>query len=258
MQCLRKHNLVFLPGLDGTGFSFEPLRKRIPPDMDVTIIRYPDHDFLSFEETVEYAAAQVPPDAYPVVIAESFSGPVAVQLIGSGRLKAKCLILCATFAKAPRPILLRIAQVMPLTFLMGLPVPQRVLKAMLGNNGSGDGLLSLWGRIRAAVAPSVLAHRLRMLSRVDVTPWLERLSLPCCYLQAAGDRVVPPSCLSIFAERIPNLVVKCVDGPHFILQARPQACLTAIDEFLRLAKEERETEDDWRCALTGIVNGPDQ
>jgi len=48
------------------------------------------------------------------------------------------------------------------------------------------------------------------------------------------DRIVPSSCLKDFSRGIPHLYVRKIDAPHFILQAEPQACLAAIDEFLYL------------------------
>ena len=68
-------HLVFMPGMEGTGLSAEPLMKLIPSDVAFTIVRYPTDKLLSFEETVECAAKQFPPGIPPVVVAESFSGP---------------------------------------------------------------------------------------------------------------------------------------------------------------------------------------
>lgn len=117
MKWLSNQHLVLMPGLDGTGLSFEPLLPFLPADAKITIIRYPTDKLLSFEETVECAAEQIPAGNPPVVIAESFSGPVAIQMIGSGRVQAKALILCATFAKSPRPIVWRIMRFLRLPLL---------------------------------------------------------------------------------------------------------------------------------------------
>ena len=109
MNSLRDHTIIFFPGMDGSGISFEPLGRLIPNDVHIKVIRYPEDRFFSFEETVQCAKDQIGDDRKNViVIAESFSGPVAVALVGSGELRAECLILCSTFARSPRPLLLEI------------------------------------------------------------------------------------------------------------------------------------------------------
>ena len=132
MTSLCKQHIVFMPGLDGTGLSAEPLLQLIPSDTNVNVIRYPTDKQLSFPDILEYAAAQFPAGILPVVIAESFSGPVAIELIASGRVKAKCLILCATFARAPRPILFRISRFLGFPRLIRPVMPPNFFKIFLG------------------------------------------------------------------------------------------------------------------------------
>ncbi len=134
MQSISGQKIIFLPGIDGTGISFEPLGQVLPKDADVKIIRYPPDELLDFEETVLYVKKQIQnyQDGF-IVIAESFSGPV-----------------------------------------------------------------------------------------------------PCLYIQATSDRSVPSSSLLDFIEAVPDLRVKRIKGPHFILQARPRESLSAIRNFVVL------------------------
>ena len=227
----KNHHLVFLPGLDGTGLSAEPLMKLIPSDVAVTIVRYPADRLLSFEETIECAAKHFPAGVAPVVIAESFSGPVAIQLIASGRVPAKGLILCATFARSPHPLLLKISRRLGVTSFIKPEMPKHFFKVLLGEEFA-ESLAPLWKRVHAGVSARVLDHRLGIISRVDVTRWLGKLSIPCLYLQATADRIIPSSCLADLVKSIPDLEIKRIKGPHFILQAQPQASLTAIEKFM--------------------------
>jgi pimeloyl-ACP methyl ester carboxylesterase len=93
-------------------------------------------------------------------------------------------------------------------------------------------LANLWRQIRPRVSPQVLAHRLELVRQTDVRTWLPRLTLPCLYLQATGDRTVPPQALQDFTAALPHLQVVRIPGPHFILQAQPQASLTAVCNFV--------------------------
>ncbi len=236
MDPLSGHTIIFLPGIDGTGISFDPLGKALPRDVRVKIVRYPTDRLLGFEETVQYAGDRIETDREnAIVLAESFSGPVAIALIGSGRLKAKCLILCATFARSPRPVLLKILNSLPLELLMRFPFPGFLLKHVVeGGEDAARLFLTMWQKVKVLVPPEVLAHRLKVIDGVDVRGWLPKLDIPCCYIQAASDRTVPASALFDFTEGISDLRVRRIKGPHFILQARPEASLAAIREFVGL------------------------
>jgi len=234
MKALSGEQLVFLPGLDGTGISYEPLSQFIAADANVTVVRYPTDQVLSFQETVECAAGQVNSANGAVVVAESFSGPIAVELIGTAQLKPKCLVLCATFARSPRPLMLSIGRKLPLAAIMGVPLPQALLRFVLGGAEFTASLLPMWHRVRAMVSPKVLAHRLGVVSQVDVRRWLPALTMPCCYLQAEGDVVVPSTAALDFVAAVPHLKLKSMRGPHFLLQARPEESAAAIEEFRNL------------------------
>jgi pimeloyl-[acyl-carrier protein] methyl ester esterase len=236
MHPLIGQSIVFLPGIDGTEISFEPLRELLPRDADVKVIRYPVDKILDFDETVKCVADQVQSvhqDA--IVIAQSFSGPVAVALVGSGKLKAKCLILCSTFAKSPRPALLKILGFLPLELILSLPFPKFFLKHVIGGEDEATDLfLAMWQRVKPLVPARTLVHRLKVVSRVDVRDWLPKLTIPCLYIQATFDRSVPASSLFDFTENVADLRVKRIKGPHFILQARPEESLSAILNFMDL------------------------
>jgi pimeloyl-ACP methyl ester carboxylesterase len=240
MKWLSNQHLVFMPGLDGTGLSFEPVLPHLPADTKIIIVRYPTDKLLTFDETVECAVQQIPTGKHPVVIAESFSGPIAIQMIGSGRVKAKALILCATFAKPPRPFFWRLIRFLRLPLLIRPDMPKRFFKIVIGDDKLIADLLPLWKKVHADVPARVMDHRLKMINQVDVTKWLKKLPVPCCYLQATDDRIVRSSCLADFENCIPNLEIKRIKAPHFILQAQPQACLDAIEEFLNIINQDKQ------------------
>jgi pimeloyl-[acyl-carrier protein] methyl ester esterase len=233
MHPLSGRTLVFLPGLDGTGLSFEPVEKLLPHDVDVRVVRYPNDKRLDFEQTVHWARSQIPGDREVVVLAESFSGPVAAALAGSGQINAGYVIFCATFARSPRPGWINASKHLPMTALLRLPFPSAILCPFVeGGRESVDILMDLWRRVRKIVPPDTLIHRLHLINTIDVRGWLPHLSMPCLYIQATGDRTVPPSCLLNFVITVPHLSVRRIKGPHFILQAQPRLCLAAIEDLL--------------------------
>ena len=67
---------------------------------------------------------------------------------------------------------------------------------------------------------------------MDVRSRLKAIKVPCCYIQAKSDKLVPPRCLRSFQEGIPHLFLAEVEGPHLILQARPESCSQIINDFM--------------------------
>jgi len=76
-----------------------------------------------------------------------------------------------------------------------------------------------------------MQHRLKIINEADVTAWLAKIKIPCCYLQATNDRVVPASCAEEIKKIAPFVEIIKISAPHFILQAEPQACLNAVKNF---------------------------
>jgi pimeloyl-[acyl-carrier protein] methyl ester esterase len=59
---------------------------------------------------------------------------------------------------------------------------------------------------------------------VDVRSQLAGTGVPVLYLQATRDSVVPGAALADMQRVLPGIHVARIDGPHFLLQARPAPC----------------------------------
>ena len=70
--------LLLLPGMDGTGELFSDLRDTLAGESEPVVIRYPSNKELSFYELAELVQKCFPVEEPFVIIAESFSVPVAV------------------------------------------------------------------------------------------------------------------------------------------------------------------------------------
>jgi pimeloyl-[acyl-carrier protein] methyl ester esterase len=73
--------IVLLPGMDGTGALFEPLLGVIPACFSTQIVQYPPDRPLSYEQLLPLVREQVPVDRRLVLVAESFSGPLALRFV---------------------------------------------------------------------------------------------------------------------------------------------------------------------------------
>lgn len=88
---------LLLPGLDGTGRLFDGFVRHTPEHASCTLADYPvDHE-LFYPECAGLVVSEFLPDGQFVIVAESFSGPVAV-LVAANRPKGLVgVVLCNTF-----------------------------------------------------------------------------------------------------------------------------------------------------------------
>ncbi len=97
------HRLILLPGMDGTGDLFDPLLKMIPPKYQVQAIAYPADELLSYEGLYDFVGDQLRNQGQIILVAESFSGPLALRIANSEPERIRAVILCASFVYPPVP-----------------------------------------------------------------------------------------------------------------------------------------------------------
>ena len=225
-------NLILLPGLDGTGILFRPLLAALPADIRPKVIAYPTHQRLSLAEHAELVAGQLP-SGEVVVLAESFSGLVALSLLAK-EIQQKSVIFAGSFAEPPCPLLLALASLVPWGGPLVRWAPNFALRRYcLGRNANSQ-QLALLREALAAVSPEVLVHRLALLR--TRRPFVrQQFKVPCHYLRANQDRLVPASAADWFQKHFHQCQVETLEGPHFLLQAKPQECAVWIAPIVRNA-----------------------
>ena len=220
--------IVLLPGLDGTGALFDDFVRTAPATVRPEVASLP-REPLGYAELVEQLAPrlQLTPDT--ILLAESFSGPLAILL--AERQQVAALVLCNTFVTPPR---WRALAALPLEPFFHLPLPAAVVRwFFVGSDAPG----TLVERVRATVAsvpPAVLASRVASVSSVDVADALARCSAPLVYLRGMNDRLVPEASVDavVRAASVPVSVMR-IPGPHLLLQAAPEAAWRAIESANR-------------------------
>ncbi|WP_026852079.1 alpha/beta fold hydrolase [Geothrix fermentans] len=226
--------LVLLPGLDGTGLMFGPFVAALEAaGFEARVVRYPPA-LVSHPACAHFARTLLPRDRPFLLLGESFSGPVALALAAEPPDNLVALVLCGTFARNPRPGLGRLAPLLPL-----LPgrLPLAAVRFLLLGRWATEPLMDLARTLLPQVPPATMKARLRAVVAVDQTPLLGRMRMPVLALVATGDRLVPPSATAWLRAHLPNLDISRLQGPHWLLQARPGACVQAISAFLaRLPK----------------------
>lgn len=223
--------IVLLPGMDGTGDLFKPLLEHLSKDIAVEIIAYPADKKISYNKLIDYVTAKLPYDDNYLIVAESFSGPIAFAIAKNPPPNLKSVIFVCSFLKPPRKVL-TLSNFIPLSVVFALPVPLWIIKRYLLGNVVSDELVHLFRKSVSSVNKTVLSFRIRQTSGLAMTKGT--VALPCVYIQATNDRLVPPGSVKKFREVISKLEVIKVPGPHFILQANPVKCAHLIENKYRL------------------------
>ncbi len=223
-------HIILLPGLDGSGLFFEAFRKLLPSSVSSQIISYPRDECLTYGETVDHIYEQLPRDRDYVLLAESFSGPVAIDIAALAPLKLKGLILVSTFCFSPlTPLKTLIAD--RLLFLLNFSAPPRFINWLLCNDMELN-LSERVARVVDALPTETLKSRVQSALQVDLRGALDDVEVPIMLLKASEDRLLDPSSSHTIKKYYDSAELFEVEGPHFLLQCNPEECLRAIENFL--------------------------
>jgi pimeloyl-ACP methyl ester carboxylesterase len=219
-----------LPGLDGTGLLFGPLLAALAPDIRAKVVAYPTSEALALPELAALVARQLPAEG-TVLLAESFSGLVALTLLMHAPARVRGVIFVGAFAEPPRPFLLRLTPLASRSAALMRSAPAFLLRQYcLGKEASASDLRTLRAAI-AAVTPEILGHRLRLVAARHSFAKLPN-DLPAYYIRASEDRLVPSSCSNWFQHRFRRCQIVEAEGPHFLLQARPKESAKMIQKMV--------------------------
>jgi hypothetical protein len=82
---------------------FEPLLKEVPNDLQAKVISYPSDAILGDVALEQLVEAALPKNDPFIVVAESFSGPLAIRLASRPVTGLMGLVLTGTFVRRPIP-----------------------------------------------------------------------------------------------------------------------------------------------------------
>lgn len=225
MSPTRHPHILLLPGLHGTDELWSPLLAVMPADIGRTAVRYPTDQILTREQLLCLIEQAAPPQQRLLIIAESFSGPLAVEFAARHTQRIEKLVLCATFVTPPWPswvcrsIALLLRHFMRPLQAMRACLPDRLADVTVGR-AERDALRH--------VRPQVLASRLRMVADTDCREALRRCSMPIIYLRGSRDFVVRPCCLEKLRQVRPDTQVQVLESSHLILQRCPAQAWAAM------------------------------
>jgi pimeloyl-ACP methyl ester carboxylesterase len=219
--------LVLLPGLDGSGRFFKRLQALLGNSIPVQVVRYPPDQVLGYAELPDFVRQRI--GSGPVVLlGESFSGPIAIQLAADLPEQIKGLILAATFVTPPWPRWMISAAARAKPDL----VPRGWIDAILRGPTIDPELGVEIADIMAGFLPEVRAARLRAVAAVNARDELRRVSCPILVLHGRNDWLVPKSGILRALKSKPGAVIKLIDGPHMLLQCNAAGGAREIEAFM--------------------------
>jgi pimeloyl-ACP methyl ester carboxylesterase len=95
--------IALLPGLDGTGLLFGPALDACPDGVRPVVLPLPDLEARSYAELADHLAPRLPKDEPFLLLGESFSGPLALELAARRPDGLAGVVLVASFVTSPVP-----------------------------------------------------------------------------------------------------------------------------------------------------------
>lgn len=222
---------LLLPGIDGGGRLFGPLLAAGPRAFAPEVVSYPLDRPLGYDDLVALVRERLPRGRF-VLLAESFSGPVAVRLAAERPAGLAALVLAATFLHRPLNPLLHPARGLVGARLFGVPMPAAVIRHFMAGSDAPRAIVADVQAAVAAVSAEVMAHRAAEALRVDAREDFARLEAPVLWLAPSRDRLVRTDAYEEVLDLRPDAEVATIDAPHMVLQRCPHASLARIEEFL--------------------------
>ena len=224
--------LLLLPGMHGTGELFLDFIRALPGSIRSDAPSYPTDRFLSYQDLKKWVGEFAPSNEPYVIVAESFSTPIAIAFAATQPPNLEAIILCAGFAASPLrdwscKLALALAPILPFGH-----VPKVFIQSFLAGQHAPK---SVSTRVQTAirqVKPNVLRYRLQCVLECDERAALSRISIPILYLRASQDRLVPRTASQEIVSLKPQAHVQEIPGSHLLLQANPKAAASAVLHFL--------------------------
>jgi len=220
--------LVMLPGMDGSGDLFYEFAAIAPSSVAPLVTTLPS--IGPYDDLLRELAVNLPESGKFAILAESFSGPLAIRLAALFAPRVVSLVLCNTFATSPRHHALRM---IPWRLMFSFPPPAGIIRGLLLDSAAPQKLVE---RVQAAVRnahPKVMAARIRAVLAVNEIGALRKLSCPVLYLRGTNDRLIPQRNVDEFARNVAIFRQCNINGPHMLLQTQSVRVWEAIEPFLR-------------------------
>jgi pimeloyl-ACP methyl ester carboxylesterase len=188
--------------MDGSGVLLTALIESLASFRPVHVISFPNDRPLTYDDLTTFVLRRTPGERF-VVLGESFSGPIAIEVAATQRRVAG-LILASSFARHPMPTLFA-----PLARMLDLRwVSARIVEATLLGSAESLDLKEGLARVLAKLPREVLRARAWEALRIDKRNRLRAVTCPILYLHGRFDRLVRKKCLDEITSLHPRCEVR--------------------------------------------------
>jgi pimeloyl-ACP methyl ester carboxylesterase len=223
--------VLLLPGLDGTGRLFARFLAAANGALDLRVVSYPTHRALGYEALMGFVRGQLPRQGRWALLAESFSGPLALRLAAEPPPGLAAVVLAASFHRRPaRRWLAAFRPAAPLFFNAPLPAP--AVRALLAGLDAPGELVTEVRAAVAAVPGRVMVARAEEALEADASPALATSRLPLLVLAGRNDRLLRRAIPEEILALRPDAEVHLLDAPHLVLQRQPNRAMALVEDFL--------------------------
>ena len=225
-----KTDVILLPGLHGTAELWTPFISVAPGWarlFPVSLAPFGSQDYVELASRIS-PSLQEPRRC--VIVAESFSGPLAIYLTPTLRREIALLVLSCTFVLPPFG---SIGRLVPWQVIARMPLSTKGVEWFL--TGGEKTLSRAIVKTVKRLPPQVVAARFRAISRVNAAKAFRQLSCPILLIRAKQDRVVSRSSHLFMGNLQPKAALAEVEGPHTLLQVKPEPVWEIIDSEFRSA-----------------------
>lgn len=243
-------HLIFLPGLHGTAELFNELVEQLKLQAKIktsssevsfqtTLINYPQDLKQSYKKLFKWLSSHLALDQTTestnsvgpktVIIAESFSTPLALKLADQFPQQISAVVIAAGFCASPAYPGFAL---LPLRPLFMLAPPRAAVRHFLIGPESSVELVNKVRSVIKNVSAKCLSQRMRSILTLEEeqTPTIPKT--PVLLLQAEHDAVIPWEIQNQLEQHLPHAETHWIDSPHLIMQAQPETCAKHITEFL--------------------------
>jgi pimeloyl-ACP methyl ester carboxylesterase len=243
---------VLLPGFDGMARLSRYFIDALPPQLTPSVIVYPPDVPESYSDLEVRVRNLLPCDRTFAIVAESFSGPIAIRIAAKKPKGLVALVLVGTFVHNPVRFIPTWMKSLVGSYLFHIPPPAWMVRRLVAGFDAPDALMSEALAAWCQVKPGVLAMRLREALAVDAADDFLAVTLPMLYVRGTQDRLLAPSTVDALQRLRPDLEVAVIGAPHFVLQRRPTEAADLIANFLaRCTAVDSDRSDDRHPGIAG-------
>jgi hypothetical protein len=146
----------------------------------------------------------------------------------------KGVIFVASCLRSPRKNLIKLAKLLPIKALASAPLSIIAHKLLFLGQEASKELLSKFVEVIKSIPEQVLKSRLEVMSHQRHTRMT--FDIPVIYIRALSDRLISPKKSQEVANVFNRVEFIEIEGPHFILQAKPKETAELIQSLIQSGK----------------------